>query len=298
MPSQFKFAKFLFLVVFVLSPLYAQTYKEISYPGAASTNALGINASNQIVGAYYLINNGSPQAFLYDYNTDTYSTITPPGSSSAIAGGINDDGVIVGSYNIDYSPVGFILQNGQYTDVVYPGSAGAYNSGTQAWAINNKGIVVGSYCLPNSQGYCGQLYGFILDKGKYTSLTFPGLGYTIATGINNAGEVVGNYIGSNGGSYGFKYLNGKYTSYSYPGKNQASILSGVNNKGVLAGGYLQDYTNYGFELSKGKYTIIEYPEIDGVQNETIPNGINNNDYVVGYFEPSNSPSTTGFLYIP
>jgi probable HAF family extracellular repeat protein len=36
-------------------------------------------------------------------------------------------------------------------------------------------------------------YGFVLKKGKYYSLGFPGARFTGATGINNAGQIVGGY---------------------------------------------------------------------------------------------------------
>jgi probable HAF family extracellular repeat protein len=54
-------------------------------------------------------------------------------------------------------------------------------------------------------------HGFLLDNGMYTTLDMPGSTNTVATGINDAGQIVGSYVDANG-QHGFLLDNGSYTS--------------------------------------------------------------------------------------
>jgi hypothetical protein len=295
MQLQLKFAKLFCVAALAALPLYAQTYKEISYPTANSTVASGINDSNQIVGWYESQTEQNPQAYLYDYSSDTYTNINPPGSVTAMGAGINDSGVIAGSYSTTGYVKGFIFQNGKYTDVVYPDSS---QQGTQLWAINNHGVAVGTYIITNSAG-SRQSFGFIFDKGKYTKLDVSGSNNTLPNGINDSGEVVGGYTKPNGDSYGFTYLNGKYTTFNYPGTTGVSGLSGINNDGALVGSYAKDGISYGFELFKGKYTTLNYPGPNGAPTFTGTSAINKDQYIVGSSSSGGFPQDfTGYLYIP
>lgn len=57
---------------------------------------------------------------------------------------------------------------------------------TRAASINNLGQIVGSY-----YDSLGNIHGFVLDHGVYTTIDGPiGSGAT-ATGINNLGQIVG-----------------------------------------------------------------------------------------------------------
>jgi hypothetical protein len=65
-------------------------YTTLEVPGAASTSALGINASGQIVGSYDA-GDRMPHSFLLDVD-GSYTTLDPPGSIYTQAYGINDLG--------------------------------------------------------------------------------------------------------------------------------------------------------------------------------------------------------------
>ena len=58
---------------------------------------------------------------------------------------------------------------------------------TEACGINNRGQVVGRYWDLNGG------YGYLLDKGLFTTIDFPGAWSTDAYGINDRGQVVGGY---------------------------------------------------------------------------------------------------------
>ena len=69
-------------------------FTTIDFPGALATDALGINASGQVVGRYY--DGFTQHGFLLDKGT--FITIDPPGSTFTEAIGINAAGLIVGDY--------------------------------------------------------------------------------------------------------------------------------------------------------------------------------------------------------
>jgi uncharacterized membrane protein len=80
-------------------PLMADsfTFTTIDFPGAFSTEALGINDSGQVVGAY---NENLPGAggFLLSGGNFTTVNFPGPGIQETFAEGINDRGQVVGGY--------------------------------------------------------------------------------------------------------------------------------------------------------------------------------------------------------
>jgi hypothetical protein len=73
------------------------------------------------------------------------------------------------------------------------------SSYSNPYAINSAGDVVGFFL--DAAGS----HGFVLSKGVYTTLDYPGAvpGTTGASGINDFGEVVGDYTDANGALHGF-----------------------------------------------------------------------------------------------
>ena len=102
--------------------------------------------------------------------------------------GINNSGQIVGYFD---SPQrhGFLYSGGTYTTLDVPMA-----SSTEADGINDLGHVVGTY---RDSGF--RFHGYIYRNGTYTTLDDPlGTVETVAQGVNNADQVVGFYISSNG----------------------------------------------------------------------------------------------------
>jgi uncharacterized membrane protein len=83
-------------------------------------------------------------------NQGSYTTLDVPGATFTVARGINDSGQIVGVYGDDPADIyyddagpgyhGFLPDNGNYTTLDVPGSAG-----TRAYGINASGQIVGAY---------------------------------------------------------------------------------------------------------------------------------------------------------
>ena len=147
--------------------------------------------------------------------------------------------------------------------------------------INETGTVSGTYF--DKRGF---QHGFVairflapivpaifisLDDPKAvpnTQFTFEfgtGLG-TSAYGLNNFGEVVGQYADQNGVGRGFVFSAGHYYTYDAPGASLhagdgiGTVLLRINDRGDLAGSYgdTQGRTR-GFMLSDQKFTTIDPP---------------------------------------
>ena len=261
-----KLVVFLLLVSALLFRARADyTFTPVNFPNTAYTQPQGINDNGDVVG-YYQNGLSFPQGFVL--KNGTYTAITGrPGSIAVIAYGINNSGQIVGNDGPSGQSSAFLLSGGVYSDVAYPGCS--YNV---AYAISNNGKIVGACQLG------GATIMYILSGGVYTKLPDPGQPAS-PTGINNNGDVVGNF----GGSVGFLYRGGTYTSIPGPSGAITAQVSGINDNGQIAGydeskvsGLLEDH---GFLFSGGSYTPLDVPKQPG----ELLFGINNNAWVVGGF---------------
>jgi hypothetical protein len=59
---------------------------------------------------------------------------------------------------------------------------------TAIYGINNFGVIVGAYILPD-----GSAHAFMLSQGTFTNIDDPLGNTSYATGINDVGDVVGQY---------------------------------------------------------------------------------------------------------
>ena len=183
-----------------------------------NTSITGINNGGQIVG--YTANSSDPASGVTGFldNNGVFTTINFPGARSTEPAGINDAGQIIGTYSTfgSYFTHGFIRSaDGVYTTFDVPGTLGTSLNG-----INNRGQVVGYYAtntgfiaflysnasftsLPNSFGGIASLnnvgqflsvegvFDEINYQASFTSINVPGYNVTQASGINDAGQIVG-----------------------------------------------------------------------------------------------------------
>lgn len=113
-------------------------------------------------------------------------------------------------------------------------------------------------------------------KLTFTSIDVPGAMYTVAWGINKAGDIVGNY-GQNidTDSNGFLYITGDFTYFDYPGATITAPQK-INDSGLIVGQTGYDPV-YGFLYDGSTFTTI----IDGSDSATLALGINNAGLIVG-----------------
>ncbi len=174
------------------------TFTTINVPGVpASTQALGISSTGQIVGVFF--NSTGGHGFL-DVG-GSFTTIDYPGAVITEATGINGSGQIVGWYiDSQWKFHGFtLLVGGTPTAIDYPGG-----NLTQALGISNTGQIVGWYF-----DSVWQAHGFTCSGTCAPSSFSPPIDYpfqavhTEATGINSSGQIVGWYYDIFSQAHGF-----------------------------------------------------------------------------------------------
>jgi probable HAF family extracellular repeat protein len=271
------------------SPSGGYDFTTIDFPNAPSTQALGINASGQIVGGYLP---GGPTFHGFLLSGGQYTTLDDPnGVGATTATGINASGQIVGGY-VDANGVqhGFLLTGGQYTTLDDPNAV----FGTGASGINASGEVVGFYVDANFG-----VHGFLLSGGQYTTLDDPNGILTEARGINASGQIVGVYVDANFGDHGFLLSGGQYTTLDDPNVGTSFPMTeahGINDRGQIVGDYV-DATGavvHGFLLSGGQYTTLDEPNTPFFTDAL---GINPSGKIVGNYYDANFVGH-GFLATP
>jgi uncharacterized membrane protein len=194
---------------------YTFTTIDVPFPGAQDTAARGINNRGQIVGGYS-DNSLQLQGFLDDKGLITTIPHTGPQS-------INNRRQITGFYSDSRGIHGFLYDKSRFTTLDIPGAIL-----TQAFGINDRTQIVGDY-----RDQQGQHHSFLLTDGVYSTIDPPfDPTNSSATGINNAGVIVGRWSGLHG------YVNnhGTFTQLNVPGATTTDP-SAINNFGVIVGTY-------------------------------------------------------------
>jgi hypothetical protein len=220
--------------------------------GNGGTEPRGINNAGEIVGGYHTPTGTS--GFLYAGGK--FVTLGLPGSSYALsinnlgqvlgvssgvpfiyANGVyspapvavtafNDKGQFVGTEFISgVGQVGFLYSGGVTTTVSLPGSLS-----TQLSGINDNGIAVGRSVFPGSL-----TLGFTYTNGSITTFSAYA-NYTVPTGINNPGQIIGEANGPVYEGYccgSFLLSNGTLTPL-------IGLATGINDLGEIVG---QDFTS-------------------------------------------------------
>ncbi len=253
------------------------TYTTIDFPGATVSGAAGINNPGQIVGGYTLAD-GTRHGFLY--SGGIFSTIDDPlATTGSEALGINDSGEIVGAYDLNPPEAGHIFEGthgfsdsgGAFTTIDDP-SAGV--TSTTAEKINKSGDIVGVFRMG------GPGNGFLDSGGVFSTVNFPGGVGTHANGINNAGEIVGQYKASLGARHqGFLDNGGVFTTIDFP-LAADTVAADINTAGDIVGSYaFTKGTIFGFLYSGGSFSTIAVP----LAASTEAVGINDQGDIVGVY---------------
>jgi probable HAF family extracellular repeat protein len=273
-------------------PVY--TFSTFDDPSASTgaTNAFGINDTGQIVGSYR-----DPMNVFHGFllSGGTYTPLTDPlATNSTTAVGINAAGQIVGRYHNGTGTHGFLYNGGIYSTLDVPSA-----TLTAASGINSSGVVVGTY--RNASGAHGFIYDPSNMANPFTTLDAPlAFGDTEATGVNDAGQVVGLYIDVDNAIHGFLYNpnGGGYTILDDPLNTDASAGTepgGINNAGQIVGNYTDASGTHGFLYSGGFFITIDDPVAN---SQTVANGINNKNQIVGTLFNNALSQNHGFLETP
>lgn len=212
-----------------------------------------------------------------------------PPTDTAFSGMNNSGQAIVGL--LDYSGKWkACLYDGDNCAPIEPPSDASPNTDVYVFGINDSGEILGLY----DKGYF--LGNEPLDESP------AGAERTYYTGLNNSGELSGDYTDAGGYSRGFVYDRGNnsYTLVEHPAAESAgcnndfqcgTFLEGLNDNGQAAGYYINaDGVSHGFVYDKNAappFNTIEHPASQpGYQINMYIAGINASGYVAGYFYDS------------
>jgi hypothetical protein len=259
------------------------------------TQALGINDSSTIVG-YGNANtfNGFELTLPNTFNRTAANVPSADGGTQVI--GISGGGTTVG-FSITGGVTNGFAHNGgtpgTFTTVDQPGTA--FN---QLLGINKSGTVAAGYSSTKADGATFQKAYTVSGGPLFTSATFTDINVLLpanfnsqATGVNDAGTVVGFYdYDGNGDFSSFEDIAGTVTSFQPFGSTSSQAL-GINDLGDIVGDYFDaGGTMHGYLDANGVFTSFD----PSGSTATTANGINDLGQIVGFYTDANK-NTIGFL---
>ena len=259
---------------------------------------LGINNTNVISGYFGIGSVAHPNkgyVLSPPYGQGNYTNENFPGSVQTQVVAINNTGDTAGFWvQGNGTNRGFIDFNGVFTSYTDPNTPHGPGSVNQILGINDNGIAVGFY-----NDAAGVSHGFTLNQatGAFTKIPKQG-GSTVATGINNAGAVVGFAQASDGTISSFLLSSGHTTRFQFPGGSSTEAF-GINASDQIVGSYLDGAgVMHGFVLDNptgaARWRSVDDP--NGV-GSTVINGENDAGDLVGFYTDA-AGNTDGMLATP
>ena len=269
------------------------TYVKVGNPAQTGSSALAMDnngrvATTSLIRSYLFADN-----FFANYVEITnvnIATSTP----GLVAQGLNDAGELVGRFRTNGAPAnqtrGFIRRaDGTFEPFDYPGVAS-----TSVSEINNHGNLVGE--TRSDLTSFGLIRGFVHTNGVSAEIHFPGATLTRGYGINDDGDIVGQYQREDGVSRPFLLRNGVYSQIvptNAPGGLVSGIAFSISDNGLVLGTY-RDLANVSKTWVMRADGSFEYPALPGTGRV-----INKAGQIAGSFaDPANANATTPFVATP
>lgn len=210
-------------------------------------------------------------------------TIPAPAGSTTTPTDLSDTGAILGllgsGSGANFHTTGFLFSGGTFSHFRFPGSADTFPHD-----INKNSVIVGSFDTATGSGQ----HSFMVKNGVFSQISLPGFpnAPSIANGINDLGDIVGEFNQGGPNDVGFLLHQGKLTVISFPGAQGGTFPRSINNQGVVVGTYrlTEDDIDRGFMWKSGNFTNIAVP---GALN-TIPQKISDNGDIVGTFDDTSN----------
>lgn len=198
-------------------------------------------------------------------------TLDRPGWAQTQLWDVNDGRQVVGtSISADDSiSVGFVLNNGSYTDI---GPAGALYSGTTG--ITNSGLIVGYY--GDGDPTAPTNHAFLYDNGSYTEFKLPGATNTFLRGVSSDGRyLTGSWDdGTSSSTFAFDRHTNRRIDIN------GSVVQGVSVQGLVVGS-LFNVTSRAFTFNLNTQATTEVIATDA-GNRPRFRGINDGGLITGF----------------
>jgi CHRD domain-containing protein len=299
---------------FALSPAAAQAGAASHHAAAAATTysfstlndqndptfnqLLGINSHNVISG--YFGSGADAQhpnkgyILKAPYGQGNYTDENFPGSAQTQVTGIDNKGNTSGFWVTgNGTNHGFVEWNGVFENLNDPKTPHMAGSVNQLLGVNDNGVAVGFY-----DDAAGNSHAYEVNQATrvYTAIKIPGAVSAAATGINNAGDIVGIATDSAKVTTSWLLKGGHLTTYQFPGGSDTQAL-GINSTDHIVGSYLDGQgAQHGFVLKNPLGPRSAWQKIDDPNGigSTVVNGINDAGDLVGFYTDS-AGNTDGML---
>jgi hypothetical protein len=284
------------VIAWSIGPAQAVTYNVVNIVDPLNptfTQALGINDASTIVGyGNATVFNGF-QLVLPPVPANFTRQNVPGADGGTQVVGISGAGTTVGFSITGGVTSGFAQTGGAFTPVNQPGTA--FN---QLLGVNMSGTTAAGYSSTMADGATLQK-AYTVSGGLFTSIDallvakFGPNSNSQATGVNNAGTVVGFFLPTATTSVGFLDQAGMITQIDPFGSNFTQAL-GISNNGEIVGFEVDAMgVQHGYVDIGGVFQVFDPP---GSVNTTI-NGVNSLGQIVGFFTDAND-NTIGFVATP
>lgn len=236
-------------------PLFS--YAALAWTAQAATinftpipgDATALHINNMGVSSGFLFDANGPHGYIRDVN-GTFTLFNAPGLFTE-AVNVDNSGVVYGNAFTSMTTTQIFRRDTSGNFTLLPPILGAADS--EGGNTNAAGTLVGS----------ADAQGFIMPAGgQAVALDFPGAAITGASGINDAGYVVGfSRTSASALPQGFiRDPSGNFTVYNAPGA-LATVVYSINNAGDLAGTYLgldSHFHGFLYRSATGVFSTVDY----------------------------------------
>jgi probable HAF family extracellular repeat protein len=255
--------------------------------GGAESYALGVNDSGQVVGNSFVSGYDQLYAFMWSAPTGMVN-LGSLGYPPSVAHAINNHGQVVGMAQTLGQPLdAFLWTQAKGLRDISPDTLGA-----EAFAINGTGQIAGSLALD-----LDTIHAVVWRRnGTVTDLGTLGGNFSVATGINQWGEVVGfsTMLQGSSSGHGFAWTrkNGLIDLGALSGMDY-SYMNAVNSGGQMVGFSSSTTTGITHAVMATRYTMYDI----GMQlnGNSIAYAINDSSQIVGTSYDSNNDASA-FVY--